>query len=40
MQVAIIMGSTSDLGKVEPAIEILKSYGVRVKQENYTRQLN
>ena len=31
MQVAIIMGSTSDLGKVEPAIEILKSYGVRVK---------
>ena len=31
MQVAIIMGSTSDLSKVEPAVGILKSYGVRVK---------
>ncbi len=28
MRVAIIMGSTSDLPKLEPAIEILKSYGV------------
>ena len=26
MRVAIIMGSTSDLPKVEPAIEILKKY--------------
>lgn len=30
MKVAIIMGSTSDLAKVEPAVEILKSYGVSV----------
>lgn len=30
MKVAIIMGSTSDLSKVEPAIEILKDYGVEV----------
>ena len=30
MRVAIIMGSTSDLSKVEPAIEILKEYNVRV----------
>lgn len=30
MKVAIIMGSTSDLPKVEPAIEILKDYGVEV----------
>lgn len=30
MKVAIIMGSTSDLPKVEPAIEILKDYGVGV----------
>lgn len=30
MKVAIIMGSTSDLGKVEPAVEILKHYGVEV----------
>ena len=30
MRVAIIMGSTSDLAKVEPAIEILKSFGVCV----------
>ena len=30
MQAAIIMGSTSDLSKVEPAIEILKNYGVKV----------
>ena len=29
-KVAIIMGSTSDLSKVEPAVEILKSYGVEV----------
>ena len=27
---AIIMGSTSDLAKVEPAIQILKDYGVEV----------
>ena len=30
MRVAIVMGSTSDLPKVEPAIEVLKSYGVTV----------
>ena len=30
MKVAIIMGSTSDLAKVEPTIEILKSYKVDV----------
>ena len=30
MKVAIIMGSTSDLSKVEPAITILKDYGVEV----------
>ena len=30
MKVAIIMGSTSDLPKVEPAITILKDYGVEV----------
>ena len=30
MRVAIIMGSTSDLPKLEPAIEILKSYDVAV----------
>ena len=30
MRVAIIMGSTSDLSKIEPAVEILKSYGVSV----------
>ena len=30
MRVAIIMGSTSDLGKIEPAVDILKSYGVTV----------
>lgn len=30
MRVAIIMGSTSDLSKVEPAVEILKDYGVDV----------
>ena len=29
-EVAIIMGSTSDLPKVEPAIQILKDYGVEV----------
>lgn len=31
MKTAIIMGSTSDLAKVEPAVEILKKYGVEVK---------
>lgn len=31
MKVAIIMGSTSDLAKVEPAVGILKDYGVEVK---------
>ena len=30
MKVAIIMGSTSDLAKVEPAVEVLKKYGVEV----------
>ena len=30
MKTAIIMGSTSDLPKVEPAVEILKKYGVEV----------
>ncbi|MDD8048973.1 MAG: 5-(carboxyamino)imidazole ribonucleotide mutase [Thomasclavelia sp.] len=30
MKTAIIMGSTSDLSKVEPAISILKEYGVEV----------
>lgn len=30
MRVAVIMGSTSDLPKVEPAISILKDYGVTV----------
>ena len=30
MKVAIIMGSTSDLAKVEPAVRILKDYGVEV----------
>ena len=29
MRVAIIMGSTSDLPKVEPAINILKEHGVK-----------
>ena len=31
MKAAIIMGSTSDLAKVEPAIEILKSKNIEVK---------
>ena len=31
MKVAIIMGSTSDLPKVEPAVEVLKNYGVEVQ---------
>lgn len=30
MRTAIVMGSTSDLSKVEPAINILKNYGVEV----------
>ena len=30
MRVAVIMGSASDLAKVEPAITILKDYGVSV----------
>lgn len=30
MKVAIIMGSTSDLPKMEPCVDILKSYGVEV----------
>lgn len=30
MRVAIIMGSTSDLAKVEPAVTVLKEYGVDV----------
>ena len=31
MRVAVIMGSTSDLPKIEPAVEILKDYGVDIK---------
>ena len=31
MKSAIIMGSTSDLAKVEPAIEILKDWGIDVQ---------
>ena len=31
MKTAIIMGSTSDLAKVEPAIEILKDWGIDVQ---------
>lgn len=30
MRVAVIMGSTSDLPKVEPAVDVLKKYGVTV----------
>ncbi len=30
MKAAIIMGSTSDLSKVEPAVEILKQYNIQV----------
>ena len=30
MKASIIMGSTSDLAKVEPAIELLRSFGVQV----------
>ena len=30
MRVAIVMGSTSDIQKVEPAVEILKKHGVKV----------
>lgn len=30
MKAAIIMGSTSDLPKVEPAVEILKKYGLEI----------
>ncbi len=30
MRVAIVMGSTSDLPKLEPAIDILKEYGITV----------
>ena len=30
MRVAVIMGSTSDLDKVEPAIKVLKDYDVQV----------
>lgn len=30
MRTAIIMGSTSDLAKIEPAVDILKEYGVTV----------
>ena len=31
MRVAVIMGSTSDLPKMEPAVGILKEYGVEVE---------
>ena len=30
MKVAIVMGSTSDLPKIEPAVSILKDFGVEV----------
>ena len=30
MRVAVIMGSTSDIPKVEPAIGILKDYGINI----------
>ena len=30
MRVAIVMGSTSDIPKLEPAVEILKNHGVKV----------
>ena len=30
MKIAVVMGSKSDLNKVEPAINILKEYGVEV----------
>ncbi len=30
MRVAIIMGSTNDMAKIEPAVDILKEYGVEV----------
>ena len=30
MRVAIVMGSTSDIPKLEPAVEILKKHGVKV----------
>ena len=30
MRVAIVMGSTSDIPKLEPAVQILKDYGVKV----------
>ena len=30
MRVAIVMGSTSDIPKVEPAVQILKDHGVKV----------
>ncbi len=30
MKVAVVMGSTSDLAKVEPAVDVLKKYNVEV----------
>ena len=30
MKIAVVMGSKSDLVKVEPAIVVLKNYGVQV----------
>ena len=36
MRVAIIMGSTSDLSKVEPTITVLKDYGVDVDVRIYS----
>ena len=36
MKVAVIMGSKSDLSKVEPAILILKKYGVEVDVRCYS----
>ena len=37
MRVAIVMGSTSDLPKVEPAITILKEYGFKAGYLNGTK---
>ena len=31
MRVAIVMGSTSDIPKLEPAVEILKNHGVSIE---------
>ena len=36
MRVAVIMGSKSDLNKVEPAINLLKEFGVSVDVRCYS----